>query len=305
MYGENYMIDRISIQAFKSIQSLTVTCKPLNVFVGKNLSGKSAFLQGLLLIAQQTLNGRYIYVGQYQDVKNQNTKMKDQPIRIDVWENQSSTPAGVTFFTLENERDTWYKYVNKKPLIHRDFYYVSPHNPDYESKGMVTDQVFDKLNNWLDFIVGIRLDRSEIQEPRQVEKQSPSMQYLIRILLICLMAKEDSVIIIENPEIYLHPKAQSRLSTFLYVISLDGPQLFVETHSDHIFNKLRVGLATKRIQEDVAINFFVKDDEKGTQCNPILIKEHGKMVGTNPELDLIDLFDQFEIDLNNMLNITG
>lgn len=265
MYGENYMIDRISIQAFKSIQSLTVTCKPLNVFVGKNLSGKSAFLQGLLLIAQQTLNGRYIYVGQYQDVKNQNTKMKDQPIRIDVWENQSSTPAGVTFFTLENERDTWYKYVNKKPLIHRDFYYVSPHNPDYESKGMVTDQVFDKLNNWLDFIVGIRLDRSEIQEPRQVEKQSPSMQYLIRILLICLMAKEDSVIIIENPEIYLHPKAQSRLSTFLYVISLDGPQLFVETHSDHIFNKLRVGLATKRIQEDVAINFFVKDDEKGTQ----------------------------------------
>ena len=40
-----------------------------------------------------------------------------------------------------------------------------------------------------------------------------------------------------------------------------------------------------------------------TQCNPILFKEYGKIVGTNDRMDINDLFDQFEIDLNRMLGL--
>lgn len=40
-----------------------------------------------------------------------------------------------------------------------------------------------------------------------------------------------------------------------------------------------------------------------TQCNPIIFKEYGKIVGTNDEMDIDDLFDQFEIDLNRMLGL--
>ena len=81
-------------------------------------------------------------------------------------------------------------------------------------------------------------------------------------------------------------------------------QLFVETHSDHIFNGLRVGVATKKLQqEDITVNFFAMNEQYETQCNPIIFKEFGKIVGTNDEMDIDDLFDQFEIDLDRMFQL--
>lgn len=121
---------------------------------------------------------------------------------------------------------------------------------------------------------------------------------------MCLGAESDSVIIIENPEIHLHPKAQSKLCEFLYFVSQSGRQLFIETHSDHIFNGLRVGVANGSMnQEDISVNFFAMNEQYETQCNPIIFKEYGKIVGTNEDMDIDDLFDQFEIDLNRMFGL--
>ena len=48
------MIKKVHIQAFKSIKDLTVKCKNLNLIVGTNSSGKSSFIQGILLEAQNS-----------------------------------------------------------------------------------------------------------------------------------------------------------------------------------------------------------------------------------------------------------
>lgn len=80
---------------------------------------------------------------------------------------------------------------------------------------------------------------------------------MISIIITCLGSEKDSVIIIENPEIHLHPKAQSRLCDFLYFVSKAERQIFVETHSDHIFNGIRAGVATSQIdRDDISVNFF-------------------------------------------------
>lgn len=130
------------------------------------------------------------------------------------------------------------------------------------------------------------------------------ISYLISIIICCLGSESDSIIIIENPEIHLHPKAQSKLCDFLYFVSKANRQLFIETHSDHIFNGLRVGVSTGEIlEENITVNFFALTEKYETQCNPIRFKEYGKILGTNAEMDINDLFDQFEIDLDRMLGI--
>ncbi len=71
------------------------------------------------------------------------------------------------------------------------------------------------------------------------------LSYLIPIISLCigaLLEDEKPIIIIENPEIYLHPDAQIKLSNFLLFIAKHA-QLIVETHSDHIL---------KTIMEEVA-----------------------------------------------------
>lgn len=86
------------------------------------------------------------------------------------------------------------------------------------------------------------------------------INYLISILILCLSSKKDDVIIIENPEIHLHPKAQSGLSSFLSFVASKGIQLIIETHNDHIINKLCWCVFKKEIDsKDVVIYYKDRD----------------------------------------------
>lgn len=89
--------------------------------------------------------------------------------------------------------------------------------------------------------------------------------YVISLLLSVILAKENDVVIIENPEAHLHPQAQSRLMEFLVRAANEkNVQCFIETHSDHIVNGLLVSLKEKKIDlEDVQILFFDRKTKDG------------------------------------------
>ena len=78
------------------------------------------------------------------------------------------------------------------------------------------------------------------------------ISYLISILIACLSAPRDSVNIIENPEIHLHPGAKAKACEFFYFVGTAGRQIFIETHSDHIFNGFRAGIATGKREKSTA-----------------------------------------------------
>ena len=56
-------------------------------------------------------------------------------------------------------------------------------------------------------------------------------------------------------------------------------------------------------QEEISVNFFELDEKNETQCNSIIFGEYGKVIGTNKNMDINNLFDQFDIDLDRMLGI--
>lgn len=130
------------------------------------------------------------------------------------------------------------------------------------------------------------------------------LSYLISILTICLSAKTNNIIIIENPEIHLHPKAQSRLTDFLTFVASKGIQIIIETHSDHIFNGVRKniyynsnGSSTSRYsieKEKVALYYF--DQSKHAK---IIIDDDG-LIKNHQQ----GLFDQFDEDLNALLGLS-
>lgn len=374
------MIDTIRVVALKSIKDLTVKCSKLNLFVGTNSSGKSTFLQALLLLTQQELNGKYISIGDFREVRNY--YMPNDSIRIEIIEKNKTKPAWIEFIE-DKEKEAYnirtsmdetfvFEIMEMDECIDPEqtdflvdefgFHYLSCHRigvNDIYAKNMlnesdfgidgeyalayllknesevvpdelvvkdidVTNSLLEQVNYWLNYIVGTTLLINDIKKTNYLQvkyNNNPAnassealycrpinvgsgISYLISIIISCLGAKSDSIIIIENPEIHLHPKAQSKLCDFIYFVSKAGRQLFVETHSDHIFNGLRVGVATGKIsQEDISVNFFAMNERCETQCNPILFKEYGKIVGTNDRMDINDLFDQFEIDLNRMLGL--
>ena len=68
---------------------------------------------------------------------------------------------------------------------------------------------------------------------------------VLPVLVMCLLAKPGELVLIEQPELHLHPAPQQALGDFLLGIARSGRQLIVETHSEYLINRLRL-----RVVED-------------------------------------------------------
>ncbi|NER07027.1 MAG: AAA family ATPase, partial [Okeania sp. SIO3C4] len=80
---------------------------------------------------------------------------------------------------------------------------------------------------------------------------------ILPIIVSGLIAKKGEILIVENPEAHLHPKAQSELAKFLAKVSSCGIQVLIESHSDHILNALRIAVLDKILSnEELSILYF-------------------------------------------------
>lgn len=83
----------------------------------------------------------------------------------------------------------------------------------------------------------------------------------------------EQTLILEQPEIHLHPRMQMRMSDLLLTLSQTNHCVIVETHSDHIINRIvRRALEAKdeSFLDNIAI-YFVNNSEKGSNVTPITI----------------------------------
>lgn len=101
---------------------------------------------------------------------------------------------------------------------------------------------------------------------------------LLPVIVLCLAVPVGSVVLIEQPELHLHPAVQSRLSEFFVACALTGRQVVVETHSEHLVNGLRLMASDGRLQpeRDVSLAFIEKDDY-GSEVTRIAIGSDGGM----------------------------
>ncbi|MBU9952240.1 MULTISPECIES: DUF3696 domain-containing protein [Bacteroides] len=119
--------------------------------------------------------------------------------------------------------------------------------------------------------------------------------YVLPIVVAGLIAQPGDIIIVENPEAHLHPKAQSNLIYFLSKVAIGGVQIFIESHSEHILNALRVLVKKENLTSEMVSVFFFNEKSKDLY-SPIDIKEKGAI-----DLWPNDFFDQNEIDLKQLV----
>jgi predicted ATPase len=101
-----------------------------------------------------------------------------------------------------------------------------------------------------------------------------------------------STFIVENPEVHLHPAAQSELADFLSAVAFTGVQVIIETHSDHIINGIRLFCKNHGVGPDeITINSISRNDQHAP-VKFIQIDEDGNLSDTHA-----GFFDQAEKDL--------
>ena len=62
---------------------------------------------------------------------------------------------------------------------------------------------------------------------------------ILPIIVAALSIPKGDLLLIENPEVHLHPAGQALMGQFLAEVAHSGIQVIVETHSDHILNGIR------------------------------------------------------------------
>ena len=77
-------------------------------------------------------------------------------------------------------------------------------------------------------------------------------------ILVDIHSHRDSLFLLQQPEVHLHPRAQAELATvFAESVRKNGNSFMIETHSDHIVDRMRILVRQGKIPaEDVSILYF-------------------------------------------------
>lgn len=125
------------------------------------------------------------------------------------------------------------------------------------------------------------------------------MTYALPVIVALLSAKPGDILLIENPESHVHPKGQSALGKLITLAASTGVQLFIETHSDHILNGIRVAVKNGSPAELVKL-FFVShskfNDELYSTISLPLIDQQGRIDYWPP-----NFFDEWDNNLIQLL----
>ena len=121
---------------------------------------------------------------------------------------------------------------------------------------------------------------------------------VLPIMVAALSANRDDLLLIENPEVHLHPAGQAAMGEFLAKVAAAGVQVMIETHSDHVLNGIRRAVKNHTLpSEDVALHFFRPRREEGRGGDPqvqSLILDADGNIDSWPK----GFFDQFDRDMN-------
>jgi predicted ATPase len=88
---------------------------------------------------------------------------------------------------------------------------------------------------------------------------------IVPVLIRGLLLPQNGTLVIEQPELHLHPALQVRIADFFLAMCSIGKQVILETHSEHLVNALRVKAAEdteNKLHQQCKIYFLSSDTEQ-------------------------------------------
>lgn len=123
--------------------------------------------------------------------------------------------------------------------------------------------------------------------------------YVLPVITALLSASPKDILIIENPESHIHPKGQSLIGKLMAYVAATGTQIFVETHSDHVINGIRVAVKGGIRSELIRLHFIKRD----SIANKISSIDETPILDQDGRIDYwpADFFDEWDNNLMELL----
>ena len=121
------------------------------------------------------------------------------------------------------------------------------------------------------------------------------LSYVVPVIL-ALLSPPGHLCLLENPEAHLHPRGQTKMGELAARASLAGVQVFVETHSDHFMDGVRIAVRNGLLRpEDTLFHYFERDGNR-VDVSPLQVDTDGRLSRWP-----VGFFDQAEENLARLI----
>jgi len=110
------------------------------------------------------------------------------------------------------------------------------------------------------------------------------------------ISNDDSILVLAQPEIHLHPNAQAALADyFVQQVAKTQKQYIIETHSEYLLNRIRLAIVKGEIDPSWVSLYYFENSVDGSMTYPIELMTDGE-VRNAPQ----GFFDTYMIDTMNI-----
>ena len=101
---------------------------------------------------------------------------------------------------------------------------------------------------------------------------------ILPVIVLCYYVPRGSTIILEQPEIHLHPAVQAWLAdVFIDAVNTRGIQIILESHSEHLLTRLQRRIAEGAISPDKTALYFCHMENSESKIEKLDVDLYGNI----------------------------
>lgn len=326
------MINQLIIKGFKSFVNNSINFNQLNVLTGLNSSGKSTVIQALQILNKYSRHFKNPLIEGHGDYKELQNPFSSLPFSINarycedrmicyspLTENNIYADDFPGLIVISADR---YGPLVSIPLLsdcelgpkgENVIKCIEMHENDILDELVIHpcsegDTFLYNLRAWLGAISpGVQFDYNIIDKADtsfslfngyRAKNVGFGLSYTLPIIVALFLGtiKKNILVILENPEAHLHPRGQTEMGKLIASVAHSGCQVIVETHSDHLFDGIRIYAKNNKGFADKVLTHWFEQDKGISNVTSIKMDNYGR-IKEWPE----GMFDQFEINASDLL----
>ncbi len=326
------MINQLIVKGFKSFVDKSIDFNRLNVLTGLNSSGKSTVVQAFQILSRYSKHFENPLIDGHGNYKELQNPFSSLPFSINAKYNE----AGTICYSPLMENNIYADDFPELTVISADRYgplvsipllsdcelgqkgenvikCIQEHENDILDKLVIHpnsegDTFLYNLRAWLGTITpGVQFDYDIIDKADtsyslfngyRAKNVGFGLSYTLPIIVALLRGsvQKNTLVILENPEAHLHPRGQTEMGKLIAAVAHSGCQVIVETHSDHLFDGIRIYAKNHNGFADKILTHWFEQDKGISNVTSIKMDYYGR-IKEWPH----GMFDQFEINASDLL----